>query len=67
MSECKPLQMRKNLEMVQDLKNSRIDFMPIPVRDEKHRLMLAQYAANVLEEMAIAAEQREGVHSHGTR
>lgn len=57
MAECKPVQMRKNLEMVQDLKNHRIDFMPIPVRDEEHRLMLARYAENILEEMAIAAER----------
>ena len=57
MNECKPVQMRKNLEMVQDLKNNRIDFMPIPVKDENHRLFLAQYAANILEDMAKDAER----------
>lgn len=58
MSECKPVQMRKNLEMVQDLKNNRVDFMPIPVKDEHHRQFLAQYAANILEDMAKDAERK---------
>ena len=57
MNICKPVQMRKNLEVVNDLKSSRIDFMPIPVKDEKHRIFLAQYAANILEDMAKDAER----------
>lgn len=60
MSECKPVQMRKNLNMVDALKNMRIDFIPVPVRDEAHRIELAQLGARILEEMAVAAEQREG-------
>lgn len=58
MNGCKPLQMRKNLEMVQDLKNNRIDFIPVPVRNEAHRKELAQLGAEILEEMAVAAEQQ---------
>lgn len=60
MERCNPVQMRKNLEMVKDLKDSGIDFMPIPVRDEEHRLMLAHYAENTLAVMAIDAEKKEG-------
>ena len=58
MNICKPVQMRKNLEMVNDLRSSRIDFMPIPVRDEEHRLLLARYAESILEGMAVEAEKR---------
>ena len=60
MAECKPLQMRKNLEMVESLKKMRIDFIPVPVRDEAHRIQLAHHGAEILEEMAITAEKKEG-------
>lgn len=57
MDKCKPVQMRKNLEMVNAFKGMGIDFMPIPVRDEAHRIQLAQLGAEILEEMAAEAEK----------
>ena len=39
MSRCNPIEMRKNLQVVNELRKAGIDFVPIPVRGNKAELI----------------------------
>lgn len=54
MNRCSPVEMRKNLEMVQMLKDSGIDFVPVVVLSESQKnelLLLTSRRLGDLEEI----------------
>lgn len=56
---CSPVQMRENLMMVEFLKASGISFIPIPVKDDKHRAALVLKAHEIIGELLAQAEAAE--------
>jgi len=54
---CSPVEMRKNLEVVDELRKAGIDFVPIPVRDQDHKNELIALGNEVLSKMAINADK----------
>jgi len=48
---CSPVEMRKNLEVVETFKRYGIDFACVPVRDEDHKNELIEIGNKVLEDM----------------
>ena len=51
MERCSPVEMRKNLTVVEQFKKYGIDFVAVPVRDQDHKNELIQQGNDVLEEM----------------
>lgn len=49
---CSPVEMRKNLQVVEQFKQLGIDFVAIPVRDNDHKKALVALSIEVLEELA---------------
>ena len=37
MERCSPVEMRKNLEVVEQFRKDGIDFVPVPVKDADHK------------------------------
>jgi len=56
MEKCSPVEMRKNLLVVDQFRMHGIDFVAVPVRDQDHKDELINQGAEVLEEMATKAE-----------
>lgn len=56
MKRCDPVEMRKNLLVVDQFKRHGIDFVVIPVRDADHKNELIAQGAEVLEEIAMRIE-----------
>ena len=52
MNKCSPIEMRKNLELVDTLRKHGIDFVAVPVRDNNHKNELINLGYQVLEEVA---------------
>jgi hypothetical protein len=48
--------MRQNLEMVETLRRANVDFIPMPIRDEAHRVQLSLEAKKVLDEYFASME-----------
>lgn len=42
MKQCDSVQMRKNLELVDEMARAGLDFFPVPVVSEEHRKQLAR-------------------------
>lgn len=59
MLKCSPVEMRKNLEVVQQFSKHGIDFVAVPVRDQDHKNELISLGANILEDFAKAAEDNK--------
>jgi hypothetical protein len=55
-TRCSPVQMRKALEMVEALKQSGMEFVPVPVLNDADREKLLLITASRLEQIATAAE-----------
>jgi sulfopyruvate decarboxylase TPP-binding subunit len=51
MNKCSPIEMRKNLEVVESLKNAGIDFVCIPVKNESHKDDLIAQGQSVFDEL----------------
>lgn len=51
MEKCSPVEMRKNLEIVESFKKIGMDFVAIPARDEDHKNELITQCNAVLEDM----------------
>lgn len=49
--KCSPVEMRKNLEVVDTFKRYMIDFVCIPVRDQDHKNELIALGEEVIEEL----------------
>ena len=49
MNKCSPVEMRKNLMVVDQYKNVGIDFVAVPVRDHDHKNELIALSNEVLE------------------
>ena len=47
--KCSPVEMRKNLQVVEQFKRIGLDFVPVPVRDEAHKNELIALSNEVLE------------------
>lgn len=54
MNQCSPAEMRKNLEVVEQLRKHGIDFVVIPVKDAEHKKQLIAQGQKVFEELASA-------------
>ena len=52
MERCSPVEMRKNLQVVDQFRKAGIDFVAIPVMDDEHKAELIQLGQDVLEEHA---------------
>lgn len=50
MDRCSPVEMRKNLEVVEQFKRHGIDFVAVPVRDQQHKNELMAQGQQVLED-----------------
>ena len=58
--KCSPVEMRKNLELVNVMKQMGMDFVPMPVLNESQKvyfLSLMQRQLDKAEQMAAAAEE----------
>lgn len=55
MERCSPVEMRKNLEVVEQFRKAGIDFVSIPVRNDDHKKELLIQCDKVFEDM-IASE-----------
>lgn len=56
LERCSPVEMRKNLQVVEQFKKYGIDFAVVPVRDADHKNELIVQGNEVLEEMVKQAE-----------
>ena len=56
---CTPVQMRKALEMVEALKQSGVEFIPVPVLNDEDRAKLINIANTRLGNIAAQAEAEE--------
>lgn len=54
MNQCSPVEMRKNLEVVEEFKKHGIDFVVMPVKDAEHKKELLAQGYTILEELASA-------------
>lgn len=57
MQQCDPVEMRKNLEVVEQFRKIGIDFVAIPVKNGDHKNEMIQYGNEIFEEMATAIER----------
>ena len=57
MERCSPVEMRKNLKVVEQFKKYGIDFVAVPVRDQDHKNLLIHMGNEALEAIATKAEQ----------
>lgn len=55
MNKCSPVEMRKNLETVEQFKKNGIDFVVIPVKSETHKIELIAMGQEIFEEMYVQA------------
>ncbi len=55
MERCSPVEMRKNLETVDEFRKSGVDFVAIPVKNDDHKKELLIQCYKVFEDM-IASE-----------
>ncbi len=49
MERCSPVEMRKNLEVVDKLRKFGLDFVAVPVRDDDHKNELIAQSSEALE------------------
>lgn len=59
MNKATPEDVRQAQQAVQVLIDAGLDFVPIPVMDEDHKVALFNYGGDVLEHMAVTAEKEE--------
>jgi hypothetical protein len=57
MERCSPVEMRKNLVAVEEMKMSGIDFVPIPARDAAHKKELVQQCIEAFEAIITATNK----------
>ena len=51
MNKCSPVEMRKSLQIVEQFKQHGIDFVPIPVKSEDHKIELISMGNDVFEQI----------------
>ena len=56
MIRCSPVQMRKNLEVVNSFKLAGIDFVAIPVKSDDHKNELIVQGNEILEQLVKESE-----------
>lgn len=59
MNMCSPVEMRKNLDVVEQLRSAGIDFVAVPAKDPLHKQQLIAQHQSVLTEMIREAEENE--------
>ena len=52
MNKCSPIEMRKNLDVAEHLKNAGIDFVCVPAKNQAHKDELILLGQSILEQMA---------------
>ena len=57
MNKCSPVEMRKNLDVVEQFKQAGIDFVPMPVTDESHKAKLIMQGEAILDGLANDTEE----------
>lgn len=57
MIKCNPVEMRKNLKIVNHFSKCGIDFVAVPVRNEDHKYGLIDMSKDILEELATKADE----------
>ena len=55
--KCSPVEMRKNMEVVDVLQKAGIDFVAIPVKSDGHKNEMIAYRNNIFEELLQASEE----------
>ena len=58
MEKCSPVEMRKNLQVVDVYVINGIDFIAVPVRDMAHKIELLALSNEVLEEFVNADKSK---------
>ena len=56
MTRCDPVEMNKNLKVVDQYRRAGIDFVAVPVKNEDHKNEMIQYGNEVLEEVINESE-----------
>ena len=51
MLKCSPVEMRKNLDVAEQLRMAGIDFVCVPVKNQKHKDELIVLGQKILEEL----------------
>ena len=59
MERCKPVEMRKNLEIVDTFKRNGIDFVAIPAMNNAHKNKLIEQGRKVFDDMVKNEEEAE--------
>ena len=62
MNKCSPVEMRKNLEIVDLYKKLGIDFVAVPVMNENQKNAMIAQADLLLKQMIIEIESEEGTN-----
>jgi len=57
MDRCDPVEMRKNLEVVGQLKKAGIDFVAIPAKDKDHKAQLIAQTQRVFEHLVALEDE----------
>ena len=55
--KCSPVEMGRNLKVVDKFQKAGIDFVAIPVKSEAHKNEMIAYGNNVLEELLKESEE----------
>ena len=58
MDRCNPVEMRKNLMVVEQFKKAGIDFVAVPIKSEDHKNEMIAYVNEVLEEIINDAKSK---------
>lgn len=59
MAKCSPVEMRKNLEIVNALSSAGMDFVAIPVIDNEHKQQLLSFMESTLKTLELKAKLEE--------
>ncbi len=53
MNRCSPVEMRKNLQVVEAFEKLGIDFVVIPAKDESHKEELINLSMQIMDEIVV--------------
>ncbi len=56
MDRCSPVEMRKNLQTVEQYRKIGLDFVAVPVKDDDHKNEMLAYGNEVMEEIISEIE-----------
>ncbi len=56
MIKCSPVEMRKNLQVVEQFRKDGVDFVPVPVKDADHKKQLLEQVFDAFDVLINNAE-----------